>query len=132
MELKDIGSMVLLGFGTLGGLSLGVGATWFWFRKGFKEAGIVALTEVSNLANTRKEQIEQLEKDKARLMKEKGEVTEKLNTTESLLNDCARQNLRLHARIGKMEQCINNLERELGWTPTPFDDVKLQRPDTEH
>lgn len=80
-----------------------------------------ALKEYKDLAAARLETINYERGEKEVAQKELASLQQHLGECEKLRNEFAANNLRLNARLGSYEQCINSLEAALGRPQTNFD-----------
>lgn len=122
LEPKDLPGLVTLGVSMLFGLGVVIGIVWYAARRTFRHEKDTAYDELLNVATTRKERIEDLERENRELVAEGVLKDGRIRDCEGSRNEFARQNLRLQSRLEKAEKCINTLEIRLGMKPTPFDD----------
>ena len=125
-------STVGLLLGALGFVALTAAFLWYYRQSGGQKAQAQALEDYKSLAESRKAKNEELESEKAQLAVQLKEAERERDGWKRESNECAQQNLRLLARMEKLEKAFNALERRFHLPETNFDDPTHRTDEREH
>jgi Flp pilus assembly protein TadB len=115
-------STAALLLGAFGAVALTVAFLWYYRKTGGAQALEKALANYKSLAESEKAKREAAEREVEDLKAELEARTEERDKALADGNECAKETLRLLARIRRMESVVNHLERRCGVPETDFDD----------
>jgi hypothetical protein len=129
-------STLLLMFGALGAALFAAFFLWYYRQSGGQRALETSRDDYRSLAESRGAKVDEL---KGELVEVRAELKTRTAERDAAVrdgNDCAQENLRLWARLGKLERAFNGLERRFQLPETNFEDPgalhMTDSPDRKH